>query len=52
MVRRILGFCVVYCIGLTLCAGCSENEHKVTEKKEVKTEGEVKDVSPGEMVVE
>lgn len=52
MLRRILSLYVACCFGLTLCVGCSENEHKVTEKKEVKTEGEVKDVSPGEMVVE
>ncbi|GJQ27767.1 MAG: hypothetical protein HBSAPP02_27990 [Phycisphaerae bacterium] len=52
MIRRILGMCLVCCFGLGLCIGCSENEHKVTEKKEIKTEGEVKDVSPGEMVVE
>lgn len=52
MLRRFLTGCVVCCFGVALGAGCSENEHKVTEKKEVKSEGEVRDVSPGEMVVE
>lgn len=32
--------------------GCAENEHKVTTKKESKTESEPKDSSPGQMVVE
>ncbi len=52
MLRKLMCLCVAFCFGLALSTGCSENEHKVTEKKEVKTEGEVRDVSPGEMVVE
>lgn len=52
MLRKMMSLCVICCFGLALSSGCAENEHKVTEKKEVKTEGEVRDVSPGEMVVE
>jgi hypothetical protein len=51
MIRK----CLTLVCSLALFAafsGCAENEHKITEKKESKTESTPQDTSPGEMVVE
>lgn len=51
MVRKLctMLFAVAFAFSV---AGCEENEHKVTEKKETTHESQPQDSSPGEMVVE
>ena len=52
MIRKCLTLLCSLAIfaGLTGCP--PENEHKITEKKESKTESAPQDTSPGEMIVE
>jgi hypothetical protein len=51
MIKRLLcmTFVLLFAAAFT---GCAENEHKMTTKKESKTESEPQDKSPGTMVVE
>lgn len=51
MIRKLCSIAFVLAFVLCVC-GCAEDEHKITEKKEVQTESTPTDVSPGEMIVE
>lgn len=51
MLRKLLTIVAACCFfaGVT---GCAENEHKMTDKRESRTESSPEPVSPGEEVVE
>lgn len=51
MIRRILSVVMVLALAAPF-VGCAEDEHRVTEKKEIRTESQPRDVSPGEPIVE
>ena len=51
MIKKLLGALLVVTLAVAF-TGCAEDEHKVTQKRETKTESTPQDKSPGTMVVE
>jgi hypothetical protein len=48
MIRKLLSIAIIGAIAICY-VGCSEDEHKMTQKSETQTESAPKDKSPGEM---